>query len=298
MHDIDRTTLETGLNPYAEALFESEQSLEPPFPGETDPYESSFYEAPFQQGLFREPSLSQGSYPGIGEYETPYQEGDIYEDSYSETGPYGAPFQEIPYQEDTIREFPFSEAEEMELAAELLEINTEEELEQFLGKLFRKIGRGLRGVIKSPVFRTLGGMLKRVAKVALPVAGKVVGGAFGGPAGAMLGGQLASGAGRIFGLELEALSPEDREFEAARRFVRFAGSALTKGASAPPTVNPRRAAKIAIAQAAHRFAPGLVTPLAPGTPVRPGMAVMPPIGTARGGGRWIRRGNRIILLGV
>ena len=37
----------------------------------------------------------------------------------------------------------FNESEEMELAAELLEVRDEAELEQFLGSLFKKIGSGL-----------------------------------------------------------------------------------------------------------------------------------------------------------
>jgi hypothetical protein len=39
-----------------------------------------------------------------------------------------------------------SEAEELELAAELLEVSSEEEMDQFLGKLFKGIGRGLKKV--------------------------------------------------------------------------------------------------------------------------------------------------------
>ena len=37
-------------------------------------------------------------------------------------------------------------------------------------------------------------------------------------------GKLASGATKLFGLELEGMSPEDQEFEVARRFVRLAAS--------------------------------------------------------------------------
>jgi hypothetical protein len=67
--------------------------------------------------------------------------------------------------------------------------------------------------------------LKPLAKAALSIEGRALGTFVGGP----VGGKLASAAGRMFGLELEGLSAEDREFEVARRFVRFA-SATTKNA--------------------------------------------------------------------
>lgn len=64
-----------------------------------------------------------------------------------------------------------TEAEEIELASELLEITSEQELEQFLGNVFRKVARGVGSFVKSPVGRALGGVLKNVAKKALPVVG-------------------------------------------------------------------------------------------------------------------------------
>src|SRR5262245_10096582 len=59
---------------------------------------------------------------------------------------------------------PLTEAQEIELASELLEITSEQELEQFLGGLFKKVARGVGTFIKSPVGRALGGVLKGVAK--------------------------------------------------------------------------------------------------------------------------------------
>src|SRR5262245_29061506 len=44
---------------------------------------------------------------------------------------------------------PLTEAQEIELAAELLEISSEQELEQFLGGLFKKVAQGVGSVIKS-----------------------------------------------------------------------------------------------------------------------------------------------------
>ena len=47
----------------------------------------------------------------------------------------------------------FSEADEMELAAELLEITDEQELDQFLGKLLKRAARTVGKAITSPVGR-------------------------------------------------------------------------------------------------------------------------------------------------
>ena len=64
----------------------------------------------------------------------------------------------------------FNEAEQMELAAELLEVRDEAELEQFLGSLIKKAGSALGKVVKSPVGKAIGGFLKSAAKKALPMA--------------------------------------------------------------------------------------------------------------------------------
>jgi len=186
-------------------------------------------------------------------------------------------------------EGPFGEIEEMELAAELLGVSSEEELDQFLGKLIRKAGKAVGKFAKSPLGGKLLGILKGAAKTALPLVGKAAGAFVGGPAGAAIGGQLAAGAGRMFGLELEGLSPEDQEYEVARRFVRFAGAATRNAATAPPTVPPADAATNAAAAAARRHAPGLLAGGSRGRGCGCGAAST---------GQWIRRGRQIIVLGA
>ena len=69
----------------------------------------------------------------------------------------------------------FSEAELMELAAELLEVRDEAELDLFLGNLIKRAGKAIRQVVKSPVGKAIGGILKGAAKQALPIAGTAVG---------------------------------------------------------------------------------------------------------------------------
>lgn len=192
----------------------------------------------------------------------------------------------------------FSEAEAMELAAELLEVNSEAELEQFLGSLIKRAGRAAGQFIKSPVGQQLGGLLKGAAKKALPMVGSAIGGYFGGSSGAKMGSQVASTAGRIFGLELEGLSLEDQEYEAAKSFVQFAGTAAKKAASAPPTANPRAVAQSAMLAAARQLAPGLVSGVPAVTPGGAMGTTCPSCGRGAKSGRWLRRGNKIILFGA
>jgi hypothetical protein len=188
----------------------------------------------------------------------------------------------------------FGESEELELAAELLGVTDEGELDQFLGKLIEGAGRAVGKFVKSPVARKLGGFLKGAAKKVLPIAGEALGSIVGGPLGGAIGGKLASAAGDIFGLELEGLSVEDQEFEVARRFVRFAGQAVKQASSAQEREEPHQAARQAVARAARRLAPGLLQ--AARAPESELDAKAP--ADAGRGGRWVRRGGSIVLLGV
>src|SRR5579872_61274 len=152
----------------------------------------------------------------------------------------------------------FSESEEIQLTSELLDVSNEEELDHFLGDLISKAGKAVGKFVKSPLGKAVGGVLKGVVKYGLPIAGNAVGTIFGGPVGGMVGGALGSTVTNVLGLELEGLSPEDREFEAARQFVRFAGETLKNALDAHPTADPETAARAAAAQAALVHAPGLL----------------------------------------
>jgi hypothetical protein len=276
------------------------------------------------------PELAAGPHEFSGEYGLP---GDWGSDG---AGADGHPGHHHRHHHHRHLDSPFSESEEMELAAELLDVRNEQELDHFLGSLISKAGKALGGFVKGPVGKALGGVLKQVAKTALPIAGKALGTLVGGPAGGAIGGGLASTAGDLLGLELEGLSGEDREFEVARQFVRFAGSAashaaeLEHGGAHRPHHHrhhhPRHRAHSAIMAAARRHAPGLLRrtvvaspiPYDPGVPPDDFPADDPgldgdadadtdsesydpdgvvPAGTHRRG-TWIRRGRRIILYGV
>lgn len=200
--------------------------------------------------------------------------------------------EEFEDDEDIYDEFesPIDESEEMELAAELMEVADDEELEMFLGKLIKRAGRRARKFVRGRVGRRLKGLLRKTARRVLPVAGGAVGTFFGGPAGGAIGRNFARSAGRAFGLELEGLSPEDSEFEVAKGFVRFAGAAAKKASEMPSTMPAAQAAKAAVASAAKAHAPGLIGRSGPSRSTR--------MFGARRRGKWVRRGNRIILIGV
>jgi hypothetical protein len=178
------------------------------------------------------------------------------------------------------------EGELMELAAELLEVRDEQELDRFLGKIVK----GIKKVAASPI----GGLLKKGLKTLLPIAAGAAGTFFGGPLGGKIASGLASKAGSLLGLELEGLSHEDREFEAAKQFVRFASEAVKNAATAPGG-NPASIARSAIVSAAQRHAPGLLNAAAP---MSGGSAMSAPssgLGRPRTG-RWRRvSGNRILV---
>jgi len=126
------------------------------------------------------------------------------------------------------RETPFSEMEEMELAMELLSVASEEELEQFLGGLFKKAWSGIKkvGSVVAKVAKPLGGVLKGIAKTALPFVGGALGSMIPIPGvGTMIGKAAGSALASALEMEAEGMDPEQAELEMARRFVRIAGSA-------------------------------------------------------------------------
>ena len=192
------------------------------------------------------------------------------------------------------------ESLEMELATELLSVSNEAELEQFLGGLFKKVASGVSNFAKSSAGRALGGMLKSVAKKALPIAGAALGNMVVPGLGGVIGGKLAGMAGQAFGLELEGLSAEDREFEVARAYVRFASDAARRTARSPQqSRQPQQAARASLVEAARRHAPGLLNSNA-GYGQNSDMGYgnnQQPVAGERSG-RWVRRGNSIIIYGI
>ena len=160
------------------------------------------------------------------------------------------------YESETVGEAEY-EAQELELAAELLEVSSEAELEQFLGSLLSKAVDVGRGFLASDAGKAVTNVVKSTAKKALPQIGQAIGNYVAPGVGGKFGQQAGSALGGALGLELEGLSQEDRELEVARSFVRFAQAAAQQAASFPATVPPGVAAVRGALRAARMHFPGL-----------------------------------------
>lgn len=188
-----------------------------------------------------------------------------------------------------------NETDEMALAAELLSVSNEYEMEQFFGKLVSRVAGAARGFAQSQAGKALGGILKDAAGKALPVVGGAIGGALGGSQGAQWGQRIGAGAKGVLGWEMEGGDGE-MEFETARALVRTATDAVQAlGQGAATAASPVAAAKQVAIQAAQRQAPQLLKVIATAKPTGSG-------GNGGGGGgasgRWVREGNRIVLYGA
>lgn len=190
-------------------------------------------------------------------------------------------------------ESPFGDEEEAELAMELLSVSNDEELEYFLGGLIKKVARSASKIVRSPVLKGVFRVLKPIAKTVLPIAAGAAGTALGGPVGGMLGGQLGSMVSGLFEVDPQGLGDEELEFETARRFVRLAGTTVKKAMASPKNVSPNLAAKQALKSAAMSMSPTATRSIASKTRAGSGLG----LGEAKSG-RWIRRGRKIIVMGV
>ncbi|HEV3033943.1 MAG TPA: hypothetical protein VGX72_04055 [Solirubrobacteraceae bacterium] len=185
---------------------------------------------------------------------------------------------------------------ELELASELLEVGSEQELEQFLGDLISSATSALGRFADSPTGRAVGGILKDAASRALPVLGQAVGDYVSPGSGGEWGRQAGAAASQLFGLELEGLSSEDKEFELARRYVQWARSAARTAARAAARVQapPRTIARTAAAHAARMYAPGLLGLIEP-TGYAPAVGLAGARAHAPLTGRWVRRGRYVVV---
>src|SRR5215470_9434388 len=192
-----------------------------------------------------------------------------------------------------------SEQEELELAMELLSAQNEQELEQFLGDVFRSVGRGLKAVgsfAMKNVVPVLGPALKQIAKTALPLAGGALGSLIPIPGvGTALGSALGGAVANALELEVAGLDRETADLERARRVVRLAATAIREAATAPGSGSPEAVARAALAKAASQHLPAtanLAAAVAQG-PVPP--TGMPAPQVAQASGLWRRRGNHIVV---
>lgn len=179
----------------------------------------------------------------------------------------------------------FNEAMEYELAMELLSVNSEEELDLFLGRLVKGAWKGLRKVGRG-LIRPLGKVLKGVAKAALPFVGGALGSLIPIPGvGTALGTALGGAVSKA--LESEHADGHEQEVDMARRFVRLAGVAARRAARVAPNgdgLDGRSGLDLAsrvVMEAAQRIT-------SPRDAVRHGPAA----------GRWQRRGSQVVVMGL
>jgi len=176
----------------------------------------------------------------------------------------------------------FDEVQELELAAGLLEVANEEHLDRFLVEVIQQAEKATGSLVTPSQAQAIHDVLSNSIHQILPTAMEH-GAAMRNSVGARLGSGLSAMAGQVLGLELESLSPEDREFEAVRQFVRFAGETVKKTALVSAGKDPQDVAHRAATEAAEVYAPGLFVD-GPDVPAS--------------SGRWIWCGDRIILFGV
>jgi uncharacterized protein (DUF697 family) len=178
-----------------------------------------------------------------------------------------------------------------------MEVNSEEELDYFLGDVISSAADAVGKFVSSPTGQALGSGLKSVAKQLLPVAGQALGGYVGGGAGSQIGGALGSAAAGLLDSEVE-----EQEWEAANTFVKLASEATKKAAEAPPGVDPHAVAEHAIVEAAKIHAPHLVPHLTGEGHGMEGHCGCHQHRHHHGGmrhhGRWYRHGEKIVLVGV
>jgi hypothetical protein len=153
----------------------------------------------------------------------------------------------------------------IEHIAGLLDVTNEKELEAFLRRLIDGVARRSGATLAPDSARAVLAIAKKTAELTLPTLTT----AFGASAEpAKRGHSPVETAARVYGLELEGLSAEDRDFEIARQFIRFAEAATHQAANPPSSLPAATAVSAAIAGAAREFAPGLPA-TRPATPERP-----------------------------
>ena len=184
-----------------------------------------------------------------------------------------------------------SRAYEQELATELLEVQSEEELDRFLGRIASDMwARTQKGYQNSPAAQQV---MQKAKKFVPPVVGGGLGALTHSPrdVSQVLTQGVRQGLdwvdAKLWGAELEAVSPAEAALEMARRYVRFAQHAIGSALQAPRDIPPAQAAQIALVNAARRHAPALVPRVASGSPRT--TAMIPEHG------RWARRGRVLVV---
>lgn len=202
------------------------------------------------------------------------------------------------------------EMNEYELAHELVNLQSEAEINQFLGSLVSSAWRGAKALYNSPLGQAAKGQLvsglKSLGRKALPALGGAVGNYIGGSTGRNWGakaGNWAAGrylneyegefAGEYEG-EYEGEYSSPRNVQVARNLIRTARHAATLIANQSQSGQPinRRVVRGIITQSARQNFPGV----RPAAVTMGGDVISSP--SQSSGGTWYRQGNQLILSGI
>ena len=185
-----------------------------------------------------------------------------------------------------------TEAQELALASEVLELSSEEELEQFLGDLWDATKAAASSAYNSDVVQAAIPGLKAVGTAVLPKAAGWLADRYAPGTGGIASAGVQAAVDQWLKEELEGLSGEDREFEVARRYVRFVDDALRRAAQVPDRVPPPVAAQVVLRDAAREHVPGVVPFL---VRLRNDEASGGHGVEAAASGSWTRQGSSIVL---
>lgn len=255
------------------------------------------------------------------EYYDEYEYEDEFEDEYYDEYEYEDEFEDEYYDEyesEYAEEEMLDDEMEHELAMELLQVEDEEEMEQFIGSIIgavtplvkRALPTIVRGATK--LFSGRGRSRRRPSRRPRPPrrhsrmhtrrtpgSGQFLRS----PAGQMLRRDLKNLAGRLgskygwkfgrwaagrLGLEMESeWSSYEMEYEAARKFIKIATSAAQRTMLAPAKAPSKAVVKKAIKKAIKKHAKSMAYKKAGSLSLN---------GKAARGGKWIRKGDKIVLL--
>jgi len=195
----------------------------------------------------------------------------------------------------------------------LLNVQNDQELDQFLGDLVKSVGRGLKAVgsfAAKHVMPVLGPALKTIAKTALPIAGGALGSLIPIPGvGTALGSALGGAVANALEMEVDGLEPDEADIQRARHFVRMARTAISDAALALGSGPPETVARNALIKAAAKQLPATIPAIkaalpaagaalqAVGAPLHTLMPTAPPT-AANQYGTWRRQGTEIVVQGL
>lgn len=203
---------------------------------------------------------------------------------------------------DIAQEFS-NEMYETDLANELLNTQTEAELDQFLGRIASTAWRGAKALYNSPAGQALKGQVvsgvKSLGRRALPALGNKIGGYFGGSTGANLGQRAGSWLSNRYLNEYEDEMEYEALLSAARGIVRTARQAsalIGQRAQSGQPLN-RQGVRGILMQVARQHIPNLASGTS-NEQADDGLGGGDTPAYTQSSGSWYRQGNQIIISGV